>query len=199
MQFLTKIIIFLVSLIGKMSSMDFQEPPIDEDEEKEENSKKLSTPFFHVPFFIKLLKLHSPEKFYLLLGSLCALLFGGVEPAVGYVYSLVYGLLANPNLQDQSSRTRNFSLIILGIYVVAGILQFLSTVAFTKSGEALTLRMRLVTFEAMLRREISWFDKEQNNVGSLITRLSSDTAAIKVRCQSCRITAEFFYIWLDRV
>jgi ATP-binding cassette subfamily B (MDR/TAP) protein 1 len=159
----------------QMSSIDLEESPSDKDEENPKRS------CCHQPFFIKLLKLNSPEKFYLLTGCICSLLFGGVEPAVGYVYSIVYGLLANPNLADQSTRTRSFALSIFGIYVLAGILQFLSTVTFAKSGEALTLRMRLWTFQSMLRQEMSWFDDEANNVGSLITRLSSDTAALKVK------------------
>ena len=163
-----------------MSSSNHHEISLNEDDVKEKNSKKLSRFCFHTPFFIKLLKLNSPEKFYLIVGSVCALLYGAVEPAVGLIYSMVYGLLANPNVEIQSSRTRNLSLGIFGIYVLAGIVQFLSTVTFAKAGEALTLRMRLFTFEAMLRREISWFDDEKNSVGSLVTRLSNDTAALKV-------------------
>ena len=144
---------------------------------EEENVKQACC---HVPFFIKLLRWNAPEKYYLFIGCLCSLLFGAVEPAVGYIYSIIYGLFAIPNLEDQSSKTRSLSLTIFGIYVFAGLAQFLSTLTFAKSGEALTLRMRLKTFDAMLRREISWFDSEKNSIGSLITRLASDTAAMKV-------------------
>ncbi|CAF0793637.1 unnamed protein product [Rotaria sordida] len=162
-----------IKLLGQMSSLEAEETSSNE---KEENIKHSCC---HSPFFIKLLKLNSPEKFYLFIGCICSLIFGGVEPAVGLVYSIIYGLLANPNLDEQSIRTRNLSLIIFGIYVFGGIVQFLSTITFTKSGEALTLRMRLRTFEAMLRQEMGWFDEEKNSVGSLVTRLSSDTAALK--------------------
>jgi ATP-binding cassette subfamily B (MDR/TAP) protein 1 len=168
-----------------MSLSDPQDISLNEDNVKEKNIEKLSHSCCHTPFFIKLLKLNSPEKFYLIVGSVCALLYGAVEPAVGLVYSMIYGLLANPNLETQSLGTRNLSLGIFGIYVFAGIVQFLSTVTFAKAGEALTLRMRLFTFEAMLRREISWFDDEKNSVGSLVTRLSNDTAAIKVNSFFC--------------
>jgi ATP-binding cassette subfamily B (MDR/TAP) protein 1 len=173
--FLIRNLIIVVKLLTQMSSIDLQEPTLNK---VEENPKRSCC---RTPFFFKLLKINSPEKFYLLIGSICSLLFGGVEPAVGLIYSMVYGLLAIPNLDDQSTRTRYLALTIFGIYVVAGILQFLSTVTFAKSGEELTLRMRLFTFQAMLKQEMSWFDDEQNNVGSLITRLSSDTAALKVK------------------
>ena len=146
-------------------------------EVEEKSNKKCS----HTPLLIKLLKLNSPENFYLMLGSICALLYGGVEPAVGLVYSMIYSLFANPDLETQSVRTRNLSLAIFGIYVFAGIVQFLSTTTFAKAGEELISRMRLFTFEGMLRREMSWFDDERNSVGALVTRLSSDTTAIKVK------------------
>ena len=39
--------------------------------------------------------------------------------------------------------------------------------------------MRKLTFSAMLRQEIGYFDRKTNSVGSLITRLSSDAAALE--------------------
>ena len=169
-------------LTQQMSSHSIQAISFKSDvTESEESIKKC----FPTPLLIKLLQLNSPEKFYLILGSICALLYGGVEPAVGLVYSMIYSLFANPDLEAQSLRTRNFSLSIFGIYIFAGIVQFVSTTTFAKAGEELISRMRLFTFEGMLRREISWFDHEQNSVGALVTRLSSDTTAIKVNSFYC--------------
>jgi ATP-binding cassette subfamily B (MDR/TAP) protein 1 len=42
------------------------------------------------------------------------------------------------------------------------------------------MRMRIISFVSMLRQEIGWFDKEENNLGALVTRLSSDTSSLKV-------------------
>ena len=50
---------------------------------------------------------------------------------------------------------------------------------FTIAGEHLTLRMRKLTFEAMLKQEIGWFDLPQNSTGALCARISSDAAAIQ--------------------
>ena len=147
---------------------------------QEDENEQIEQSCCRTPFFIKLLRYNAPERYYLFVGCVCSFLFGGVEPAVGLIYSIIYGLFAVPSLEDQASKGRDLSLSIFGIYVFAGIAQLLSTVTFTKSGEALTLRMRLLAFEAMLRQEIGWFDYEKNNVGSLVTRLSSDTAALKV-------------------
>jgi ABC-type multidrug transport system fused ATPase/permease subunit len=50
---------------------------------------------------------------------------------------------------------------------------------FTVAGEHLTLRMRKMAFEAMLRQEMGWFDHPTNNTGALCARLSADAAAIQ--------------------
>ena len=159
----------------------------EEEEEKEDVTQQSCC---HQPFFVELLKLNAPEKYHLLIGCICSFLFGAVEPAVGFLYSKVYALFAIPNLENQSIDTRNYSLGIFGIYVFAGIAQFLSTITFANAGEELTSRMRLATFQAMLRREMSWFDWEENSVGSLGTRLSTDTAAFRVK-QHFIFTSDF--------
>ena len=70
-----------------------------------------------------------------------------------------------------------YTMFLIG---VAGALsQLISSVAFAKSGEELTMRMRLISFTTMLRQEISWFDLDENNIGALVTRLSSNAAGLK--------------------
>ena len=49
---------------------------------------------------------------------------------------------------------------------------------FTVAAERLTLRMRRMAFEAMLRQEIAWFDRPENQTGALCSRLSSDASCI---------------------
>ena len=49
---------------------------------------------------------------------------------------------------------------------------------FTVAAERLTLRMRRMAFEAMLRQEIAWFDRPENQTGALCSRLSSDASSI---------------------
>ena len=55
----------------------------------------------------------------------------------------------------------------------------ISSAALAKSGEELTARMRAISFRSMLKQEIGWFDLDENNLGALVTRLSSDAAALK--------------------
>jgi len=50
---------------------------------------------------------------------------------------------------------------------------------FTVAGEHLTLRMRKMAFESMVRQEMGWFDQPANNTGALCARLSADAASIQ--------------------
>ena len=44
---------------------------------------------------------------------------------------------------------------------------------FSISGENLTNRLRKDAFGAMLRQEMGWYDKVENNTGALCARLSA--------------------------
>lgn len=96
-------------------------------------------------------------------------------------FSEIYGLFGEQDLVAADIQTRNYAIIILCIGIAGGLCQCLSSIAFSKSGEALTMRMRSISFASMLRQEIGWFDREQNKVGALVTQLSSDTSSLKVR------------------
>lgn len=50
---------------------------------------------------------------------------------------------------------------------------------FSLSGEILTARLRKLTFAAMVRQEVGWFDEERNSVGALCSKLSGDASAIQ--------------------
>jgi ATP-binding cassette subfamily B (MDR/TAP) protein 1 len=55
----------------------------------------------------------------------------------------------------------------------------ISSICLTKAGEELTMRIRIISFKSILRQEIGWFDLDENNLGALVTRLSSDAASLK--------------------
>ena len=47
------------------------------------------------------------------------------------------------------------------------------------AGERLTKRLRYLSFKAMLRQDISWFDQKTNSTGALAARLASDASEVK--------------------
>ncbi|CAF1405022.1 unnamed protein product [Adineta steineri] len=132
-----------------------------------------------MPILFEILKLNSPEWFYLLLGGIASLICGGVVPAFSLLSSNIFGALAEPDLQKQTDQIRVYTYVFFLVGVATAISQFVSSVSLAKAGEELTMRMRILSFKCMLQQEIGWFDLDENNLGALVTRLSSDAASLK--------------------
>lgn len=82
-------------------------------------------------------------------------------------------------MQKQEDQVRIYTICVFLVGVGGAVSQFFSSLALGKAGEELTLRMRILSFQSMLRQEIGWFDLDENNLGALVTRLSADAAALK--------------------
>ena len=136
--------------------------------------------FCRTPFSLKILKFNAPEWPWILLGAFSSGLIGVTQPIFALFLSEIYGLFAEPNLEKQQHLTCIYAVSIFCIGIARGVLQFLSSLGFAKSGEALTMRMRKLSLAALLRQEMCYFDEEANSIGTLVTRLSSDASALKV-------------------
>ncbi|CAF0957991.1 unnamed protein product [Didymodactylos carnosus] len=143
------------------------------------NKSSISRKCSGKPFIFKILELNKPEWFYILIGAIGSIVVGAVTPAFALLFSNIYGLFAEQDVGKAEIETRNNALLIFSVGVVSGIGQFVSSVAFAKSGEELTMRMRILSFASILRQEIAWFDYDENSTGALITRLSSDASGLK--------------------
>lgn len=126
------------------------------------------------------MKLNSPEWFWFVVGGISSIIFSAVPPVFALFLSEILGLFAESNVEEQKRLTTFYTLAIFFAGLLGGIAQFLILYGFAKSGEALTMRMRKLTFSAILRQEISFFDSQTNSIGTLLTRLSADTSALKV-------------------
>ena len=58
---------------------------------------------------------------------------------------------------------------------------------FSVIGENLTVRLRQIVFSRMLRQEIGWFDRPENKIGVLTSRLAVDATIVKA-VRLCKIT-----------
>ena len=95
------------------------------------------------------------------------------------VFGEVMGLLALTNDDSVQTKRNFFTYMFLVIAVGAGLGAFLQTFAFSVAGERLTFRLRTLSFQAILRKNIGWFDLQENSVGSLCARLSNDASAVQ--------------------
>lgn len=113
---------------------------------------------------------------YVAFGVLGSIIGGLCQPIFSIVFGETLGLLSTAiRTETEISEIRNkFLYVFLIIAVIAGIVGFVQMFSFSWAGSRLLLRLRILSYESILNQEISWFDRPENNVGALCTRLMSD-------------------------
>ncbi|XP_050174693.1 ATP-binding cassette sub-family B member 5 [Myiozetetes cayanensis] len=129
--------------------------------------------------YSRILALNKPEWLYLLLGVIAAAVIGAVHPTFAVIFGKIIGAFQERDPVKRSKNTLVLSLmflllgvIILAAYIIQGFM-------FGKSGEMLTMRLRSLSFRALLQQEIGWYDDQKNAVGVLLTRLATDASQVK--------------------
>ncbi|XP_033100770.1 ATP-dependent translocase ABCB1-like isoform X2 [Anneissia japonica] len=126
----------------------------------------------------RIMKLNSPEYHWIFIGCIAAAINGASQPAFAVVFSRILEAFSFP--EDELKRRSN---LYCGFFALIGVIMFAANLVqgatFGKSGEELTKRVRSMSFKAMLRQEISWFDDHKNSTGSLTTRLAKQASDIQ--------------------
>ncbi|KAK9513786.1 hypothetical protein VZT92_027292 [Zoarces viviparus] len=143
----------------------------DYDTEEDENVPVMSFP--------QLLRLNLHEWPYILVGIICAIFNGAMQPLFAVIFSKIITVFAEPDQEVIRARSTFYSLMFVVIGVVTFITMFLQGFCFGKSGEILTLKLRRDAFTAMMRQDLGWFDHPKNSVGALTTRLATDAAQVQ--------------------
>uniref|UniRef100_A0A663MQY4 ABC-type xenobiotic transporter n=1 Tax=Athene cunicularia TaxID=194338 RepID=A0A663MQY4_ATHCN len=112
--------------------------------------------------YSRILALNKPEWLYILLGVIAAAVSGGVHPAFAVLFGKIIG-------------------VSLGFFckLDVAVLSLPQGFMFGKSGEILTMRLRSLSFRALLQQEVGWYDDQKNAVGVLLTRLATDASQVK--------------------
>ncbi|NWV27208.1 MDR1 protein, partial [Origma solitaria] len=131
-----------------------------------------------VPYW-RILALNKPEWLYVLLGVIAAAVIGAVHPAFAVIFGKIIGAFQERDPEKRSKNTVLLSLIFLLLGVIILIAYIIQGFMFGKSGETLTMRLRSLSFRALLQQEIGWYDDQKNAVGVLLTRLATDASQVK--------------------
>ncbi|KAL1969025.1 hypothetical protein VTN77DRAFT_859 [Rasamsonia byssochlamydoides] len=118
-----------------------------------------------------------PELLFMLIGLVFSMLAGGGQPTQAVLFSKAITTLSLP--PSEYGKLRHDANFWSLMFLVLGIAQFLlfgtQGTAFAFSSEKLIRRARSQAFRAMLRQDISFFDKEENSTGALTSFLSTET------------------------
>ncbi|XP_075422827.1 ATP-dependent translocase ABCB1-like isoform X2 [Ascaphus truei] len=127
----------------------------------------------------KILALNKPEWLYIVIGVIAAAVCGGIYPTFAVIFGKVIGAFQELDPVKKSQRTILLSLMFLTLGVISLIVYIIMGFAFGISGENLTMRLRSLSFKALLRQDIGFFDDHANAVGVLLTRLATDASQVK--------------------
>ncbi|XP_041649046.1 ATP-binding cassette, sub-family B (MDR/TAP), member 4 [Cheilinus undulatus] len=129
--------------------------------------------------FLQVMRINLPEWPYIVVGIFCAIINGALQPLFAVLFSKIITVFAEPNKDVVRERSEFFSLMFVAIGGVSFVTMFLQGFCFGKSGEILTLKLRLKAFTSMMRQDLGWYDDPKNSVGALTTRLATDAAQVQ--------------------
>ncbi|XP_067931736.1 ATP-dependent translocase ABCB1-like [Watersipora subatra] len=127
----------------------------------------------------EILELNRPEWNLIGVGIIASILLGLVQPAFIYLLSQLVAVISikNPQTRDAELAVHVCWLLFVGFCLAL----FTLIQGFTMglSGERMTLRLRKEFFSRVLRQDISYFDRDENGIGQLCSRLTKDTSLVK--------------------
>jgi ATP-binding cassette subfamily B (MDR/TAP) protein 1 len=126
-------------------------------------------------------KMTLSEWKFMLVGCVGSFLNGGLYPVIGIVVGQIIALLFNYDYSSTEmlshARTWAWRCVALGVlFATAYSVQYY---CFGVVGQRLIAKVRRLTFAAMLRQDIGWFDRPENASGALVARLTSDTDVLQ--------------------
>ncbi|XP_049439803.1 ATP-binding cassette, sub-family B (MDR/TAP), member 4 [Epinephelus fuscoguttatus] len=159
------------SFTGSVGEKEEKEKLKDGNKEEDDSAPPVS--------FSEVMRLNLPEWPYILVGTICAIINGVMQPLFAVIFSKIITVFANPDTEVVRRKTGFFSLMFVAIGAISFVAMFLQGFCFGKSGEILTLKLRLRAFMSMMRQDLGWFDDPKNSVGALTTRLATDAAQVQ--------------------
>uniref|UniRef100_A0AAX7V0J4 ATP-binding cassette sub-family B member 5 n=1 Tax=Astatotilapia calliptera TaxID=8154 RepID=A0AAX7V0J4_ASTCA len=139
----------------------------DKEEKKKLTSDNLEDEDVPPVSFLKVMTLNTSELPYILLGTLCAIINGAMQPAFAVVFSKIINVFAEPDQDIVRQRSVFFSLMFAAIGAVSFVTMFLQVCKRTRA-----------SFKSPLQ-DLGWFDQPKNSVGALTTRLATDAAQVQ--------------------
>ncbi|KAJ8768706.1 hypothetical protein K2173_023610 [Erythroxylum novogranatense] len=127
-------------------------------------------------FFRLWFGLHKGELVKTVIGAIAAAFSGISKPVFGYYIITVGVAYFHPNAKHEVG---NYSIIFFLVGLLSMLTNTLQHYFFGIVGEKATSNLRQALYSGVLRNELGWFDKPENSVGSLTSRIIHDTSVVK--------------------
>ncbi|KAJ7549945.1 hypothetical protein O6H91_07G075600 [Diphasiastrum complanatum] len=123
--------------------------------------------------------LNKPEAPIFFLGFLAAIGNGMIFPLFGFLLSSIIGSFFEHNPHKLRHDANFWSTMFLVLACTAFVVAPAQIFCFSVVGNRLIRRVRRLTFDKIVRQEISWFDEYENSSGAISARLSTDAAHVR--------------------
>ncbi|KAJ4832489.1 hypothetical protein Tsubulata_000037 [Turnera subulata] len=140
-----------------------------EDEEKE--GEKTAAIFYRIWF-----DLGQKELLKIAVGSIAAAISGISKPFFGY-YIITVGVAYYDH--DAKREVGKYSIIFALVGLLSLFAHTLQHYFFGIVGERAMTNLRQALYSGVLRNEFAWFEKPENSIGSLTSRIIHDTSKVK--------------------
>ncbi|KAJ0989559.1 hypothetical protein J5N97_007915 [Dioscorea zingiberensis] len=132
-----------------------------------------------VPSFRRLLLMNLPEWKQAVLGSISAIIFGGIQPLYAYAMGSMISVYFLKDHKEIKDKTRIYALIFLSLSFLSLLINVGQHYNFGAMGEYLTKRVRERMLSKMLTFEVGWFDQDENSTGAICSRLAKDANVVR--------------------
>ncbi|GAB2300622.1 Multidrug resistance protein 1 [Dionaea muscipula] len=129
--------------------------------------------------FWRLVKMNSPEWMYALVGSIGSVICGSLSALFAYVLSAVLSVYYSDNHAYMSRQIAKYCYLLIGVSSAALIFNTLQHFFWDVVGENLTKRVREKMLIAVLKNEVAWFDREENESARVAARLALDANNVR--------------------
>ncbi|CAG8486333.1 2351_t:CDS:2 [Paraglomus occultum] len=145
-------------------------------EDLEANTKKTDQ-YSTWELFVKVGRMNRSELPLIILGLFSSMVSGIIHPIFAIIFANILSTFSKTG-DDLRSGANFWALMFLIIAFAILLSYFTQNAAFGFSGERLTVRTRSMSFAAILRQDIEYFDDEKHNVGALTSALSLDATQV---------------------
>ncbi|XP_075237871.1 ATP-dependent translocase ABCB1-like [Lycorma delicatula] len=126
----------------------------------------------------RLLKLNSPEWYWVLFGLIGCSVSGITMPVFAFFYGEMFSTFTL--LGDElESAARFWTLMFFALALISGSFYILQILSLSSAAENLLSRIRLMAFQNILRQPVGWSDSDENSPGKLITKLARDAPMLR--------------------
>ncbi|CAI0418943.1 unnamed protein product [Linum tenue] len=123
--------------------------------------------------------LQKPEAIALALGFIGAILAGAILSIFPFLLGLALQVYFDDDPPKLKKDVGNLALVILGLGVGCILTMTSQQGLCGFAGTKLTVRVRELLFQSILRQEPGWFDSEENSTAALISKLSIDCVTFR--------------------